>query len=298
MSEQTFTLPSFAKINWHLKILGKRSDGFHELCTIFQIVSLRDDLIFSRSDEIILSCDNPQIPIDDENLIVKAAKLLKAEIGCAKGARIHLEKRIPSPGGLGGGSSNAAVALIGLARLWKLEIPTEKLCELGGRLGSDVPFFFYGGTAVGVGRGTEIFPVEEVEEKNILIVAPNVAVSTAAAFARINAAHLTNNRSKSILQICRDEAQATLLSQSALANDFEKTVFENEPEIARVKQRLLECGSVRALMSGSGASVFGVFNSRSELTTALKKLKQERNWRVFPVGTISRREYLTVLKLK
>jgi 4-diphosphocytidyl-2-C-methyl-D-erythritol kinase len=298
MLENSFTLPSFAKINWFLRILGKRDDGFHELCTVFQTVSLHDNLTFSESEQVVLTCDDENIPTDDKNLIVKAAKILSEKYSIKKGAKIHLEKRIPALGGLGGGSSNAAVALLGLSKLWQIEIDFETLSEIGKRLGSDVPFFLHGGTAFGTGRGTEIFELNDLEENYILIVTPNIAVSTAEAFARINAAHLTNKDSKSILQICRNEAQALDLRQSELVNDFEKTVFENEFEIKRVKEKLLICGSIRALMSGSGASVFGVFETEKKLKTASDELKSEPSWRVFDVRTISRREYQTLLEIK
>ena len=295
MLENSFTLPSFAKINWFLRILGKRDDGFHELCTVFQTVSLHDLLTFGESEQINLRCDNEKIPTDDKNLIVKAARILREKNNIKKGARIYLEKRIPAPGGLGGGSSNAAVALIGLSKLWQIDINFKELTEIGKELGSDVPFFFLGGTAFGSGRGTEIFPLKDFEEKHILIVTPNIAVSTAEAFARLNAAHLTNKASKSILQICRSEAQTLDLHRAELVNDFEKTVFEKEFEIRRVKEKLLGYGSVRALMTGSGASVFGVFDTSDKVRNAADKLKPEKNWRVFSVRTISRREYQTLL---
>ncbi len=117
MTENTFTLPSFAKINWFLRVLGKRADNFHELCTVFQTVSLHDKLTFSEHDEIVLTCDDEKIPTDENNLIVKAALELKQKFNIKSGAKIHLEKNIPAPGGLGGGSSNAAVALFGLIKL-------------------------------------------------------------------------------------------------------------------------------------------------------------------------------------
>lgn len=297
MPEKSFTLPSFAKINWFLRVLGKRDDGFHELCTVFQTVSLHDSLTFSDSDRLILSCTDKNIPIGDDNLIVKAAKIFGEKHNVKNGAKIHLEKRIPAPGGLGGGSSNAAVALLGLSKLWRIKIDFAELIEIGKRLGSDVPFFLCGGTAFGTGRGTEISPLDDLEEKYILIVTPDVAVSTAKAFADLNAPRLTNETSKSILQICRRQAQALDLRQNDPVNDFEKTVFENEFEIARVKRKLLDCASVRALMSGSGASVFGVFESLEKLENAADKLKRERNWRVFSTKTVSRGEYQALLEI-
>ena len=296
MSVNKFSLPSFAKINLFLRILGKRIDGFHELCTVFQTISLKDNLTFSEDSDLILTCDTEKIPLDDRNLIIKAANLLKEKYEVKIGAKIHLNKNIPAPGGLGGGSSNAAIALLGLVKLWKIEIDFANLVELGKRLGSDVPFFFYGGTAIGTGRGTEIFTREEISEKNILIVSPRVNVSTAAAFGRLKVPHLTNNSSKSILQICRYEAESTLLQQSLSKNDFEEIVFKLEPEIERVKKSLLLNGAKTALMSGSGASVFGIFENEKHLQTAFNNLKSERDWRVFPVQTVSRPNYFESLK--
>ena len=297
MSNKSFTLPSFAKINLLLRILGKRSDGFHELCTVFQTVSLCDYLTFDDSETIDFTCNNEKIPTGDGNLIVKAAKLLQTKFNLPKGAKIHLEKNIPAPGGLGGGSSNAAVALIGLIRLWKIEIEFGDLCELGKSIGSDVPFFFYGGTALGVGRGTEISQTEDYIAENMLIVAPNADVSTRDAFARIKAPDLTNKSSKSILKICRDEAKSLNTKPSKLKNDFEATVFEIEPETARAKKKLFDCGAKYALLSGSGASVFAIFDSSLKRQKAFDKLQCERDWRVFEVKTVTRQEYRDRLNL-
>ena len=295
--ENKFTIPSFAKINWFLRVLGKREDGFHELCTAFQTVSLADYLTFSEREEIVLTCDDKRIPTDETNLIVKAAKFLREKLNVKKGALIHLEKNIPAPGGLGGGSSNAAVALLGLVKLWKIKIYAGDLLEIGKILGSDVPFFFYGGTALGTGTGTEIFPLPDFEEKHILIVTPSVDVSTAKAFASLNAACLTNKSSKSILPICREFADSFNLRQSNLINDFETTIFELEPEIELIKRKLLDLGGKRALLSGSGASVFAIFDSEKLMRLAFEQIKSETNWRVFSVQTISRSVYKDSLKV-
>ena len=291
MSKNSIRLPSFAKINLLLRILGKRTDGFHELCTIFQTISLCDYLTFDEQKKITLTCDDDKIPTGDDNLIVKAAKLLQSELGIKEGAKIHLEKRIPAPGGLGGGSSNAAITLIGLLRLWKIEIELADLCEIGKLLGSDVPFFFFGGTALGTGRGTEIYSLKNFHAENMLVVTPNAKVSTTDTFARIKAPDLTNNSSKSILKICRDEANSLYLRQSKLKNDFEATVFELYPETARVKEKLLDCEAKYALLSGSGASVFAIFDSNLKRQKAFDELQKEPTWRVFPSETISRQSY-------
>lgn len=294
--ENSFWLPSFCKINWNLRVLGKRADGFHELCTIFQTVSLHDKLTFSENENLFLDCNDENIPSDESNLIIKAAKLLQNNFSVSKGAKIYLEKNIPSPGGLGGGSSNAAVALLGLAKFWNLTISFSDLLNLANQLGSDVPFFLYGGTALGTGRGSDIFPLEQVEEKFILIVTPNENVSTAEAFSRLSADNLTNFESNRILQICRNEADGFDLRQNSLKNDFESSVFSFAPEIKRVKQTLLELGVIKALLSGSGASVFGLFDTEETRQTAQKALEIEFNWRSFAVATVSRDEYREALK--
>ncbi|MEZ5425931.1 MAG: 4-(cytidine 5'-diphospho)-2-C-methyl-D-erythritol kinase [Pyrinomonadaceae bacterium] len=297
MAEESFSLPAFAKINLNLRVLGKRGDGFHEICTVFQTVSLCDRLTFSGGDGIRLTCSDANVPTDESNLIVRAANLLREKFNIGPGARIHLEKRIPSPGGLGGGSSDGAVALAGLARLWHLPLRLSDLIPLGRILGSDVPFFFFGGTALGTGRGTEVFPLDDVVENHLLIVTPGVDVPTPQAFRLLGAPHLTNKDSKSILQICRFEARALNLRQSDLVNDFEKAVFQIEPEIGRVRERLFRLGARRALMSGSGASVFAVFDSKEKLQDAFDDLQNEPDWRKFRVKTVPRRDYLGSLNL-
>ncbi len=296
MPENSFTLPSFAKINLFLRVLGKRADGFHEICTIFQTVSLCDYLTFSEADEITLTCSDDKIPLDDENLIVKAGKILREKCDIEKGAKIHLEKRIPAPGGLGGGSSNAAVTLLALVKLWNITIDFAELRAIGMTLGSDVPFFFCGGTALGTGRGTEIFSSEDFGEKYVLIAAPKIDISTGKAFARLNAPDLTNKSSKSILQICREQVNSLYLGQSALVNDFERVIFEIEPEIGEIKEKLFSCGAKRALLSGSGASVFGIFETNEQRQYAMKFLQSE-NCRLFAAETVSRLAYQNLLGL-
>lgn len=287
----SFTLPSFAKINLILRVIGKRPDGFHELFTVFQTVSLHDSISFEASDKIELTCANRYIPTNEKNLIIRAANALKERFGYSFGARMHLVKRIPSPGGLGGGSSNAAVALIGLKRLWGIDVPDEDMRTIAAGLGSDVPFFLYGGTAIGTGRGTEIEPLADVAGENLLIVTPNIRVSTPKAFGKLNAAALTTDEANRILLVCRSEAENLDLSSVRLKNDMESAVFEGYPEIERVKRTLLDLGAVNALMSGSGASVFAVFDKEETRQTALKALDNEVNWRKFAVAAVSRNEY-------
>ena len=155
---QSLSLPSFAKINWSLRILGKRPDNFHEVKTTLQTISLHDRLSFevSNDQKIAVSCNNPQIPTDDRNLIVRAAGALRERYAITNGARVQLEKNIPAQAGLGGGSSNAAVALLGLAHLWRIDAAANDLIAIAESLGADVPFFLYGGRMLATGKGTTL----------------------------------------------------------------------------------------------------------------------------------------------
>ncbi|HMU33658.1 MAG TPA: 4-(cytidine 5'-diphospho)-2-C-methyl-D-erythritol kinase [Pyrinomonadaceae bacterium] len=285
-----FSLPSYAKINWILRVLGRRSDGFHELCTIFQTISLCDRLTFEEAETISLTCSDPRIPTGGANLIVRAAEMLRTEFGIVKGARIHLEKNVPSPGGLGGGSSNAAVALIGLSRLWGLET-SEFLSKLAARIGADVPFFLFGGTALGTGRGDLIEPLDDISVGPMLVLTPDIAVPTGEIFGRYRAETLTDTAQEHNLSVCRAEAERLRPAAAELANDLESTVFEAFPEVARVKTALIELGAVNAVLCGSGASVLGVFDKQETRQTAENALDQESTWRKFAVSAVSRECY-------
>jgi len=291
MKRKSLTLPSFAKINWFLRVLGKREDNFHELCTAFQTVSLKDTLTFTENDELILTSDDKDIPTDEKNLIVKSAIMLREKYAIKKGVHIHLEKRIPFPGGLGGGSSNAAVALLALANFWEIPVKFSELLDLSTRIGSDVPYFLYGGTMLGSGRGTEISKLPERVEKHMLIATPNIDVSTAEAFSKLDAGRLTKNASKSILQNCYDDSERLEQRHLESFNDFESVIFQISPEIGSVKEKLLKFGAKNALMTGSGSSVFGVFDNEETRHAALESFSSEESTRVFAVETVSQDEY-------
>jgi 4-diphosphocytidyl-2-C-methyl-D-erythritol kinase len=297
VSKDAFTLSSFAKINWQLRVLGRRADGFHELRTIFQTVTLKDKLTFAArdDDELHLTSDSTDIPLDESNLILRAAVVLRDSRGIRKGASIHLEKNIPMEAGLGGGSSNAAITLIGLAHLWEIEMTKQELTKIGARLGADVPFFLTGGTALGIGLGTEVSSIKEVVAEHLLIVKPVAKVSTAEAYKALNSPALTKVGSDIILSISRADEQFTDSHPIALHNDFEPVVFPLKPEIERAKDALLNSGARSALLAGSGASVFGVFENMEARERALMMLKRESGWRIFPCATLTRHAYLAAL---
>jgi 4-diphosphocytidyl-2-C-methyl-D-erythritol kinase len=293
-----FSIPSYAKINRTLRVLGRRSDGYHEVFTVFQTVSLYDVLHFDESDDLELTCDDPEVPTDERNLISKAASELRRRSGVGVGAAIHLEKRIPSPGGLGGGSSNAAAALFGLNRLWRSAATRDDIVEILSGIGSDAPFFAFGGTAIGRARGDIIEPVDDMPPQMLLIVTPSIHVHTADAFRDLGAETLTSDELGRILSVCRTEYEVGLGPGSDLKNDFERTVFAAHPEIEKVKTALIDLGATAAALSGSGASVFAIFDKQETRQAAEKALEYNSTWRKFAVSTISRGQYREALGIE
>jgi 4-diphosphocytidyl-2-C-methyl-D-erythritol kinase len=293
LSAARFTLPSFAKINLTLRVLGRRPDGYHELNTVFQTISLQDELTFSARDDarLELSCDAPDIPCDETNLVHRAAVALRERYGVGRGASVELRKRIPAGGGLGGGSSNAAVALVGLARLWEIETEREALAEIGAGIGADVPFFLVGGTALGTGRGTDIHPLADLPPRHLLLITPDINVSTAEAYKSLHAPALTKPLSPANLTVSRMRAKISGSLHAALENDFERVVYRLYPKILRARSSLVAAGAKDALLSGSGASVFALFDTLAERERALGRLQVETGWKVFTCTTIARATY-------
>ncbi|HYO62608.1 MAG TPA: 4-(cytidine 5'-diphospho)-2-C-methyl-D-erythritol kinase [Pyrinomonadaceae bacterium] len=292
---EVFTLPAFAKINLSLRVLGRRPDGYHEIETTFQTVTLYDRLTFEPhgGDGFELVCDAPGVPADDTNLVARAALALRERFGVRSGARVRLEKNVPDGGGLGGGSSDAAVALVGLASLWKLDADGRELAELGARLGADVPFFLTGGTALGTGTGAEITPLADAPAASLVVVSPGVKVSTAEAYKSLNAPALTKEEAAVNLPSSRARAQFPHSLCEVMRNDFEPVVFGLRPEIERARESLTKAGARCALLAGSGSSVFGVFDSGEAARRGLREVtpRAEAGWRVFACETLSRAAY-------
>ena len=265
--------------------------------TLLQTVSLCDELTFELRDDsqIILHCDDPSIPTDDTNLIVKAAFALRKRLGSSSGAEITLTKKIPAQGGLGGASSNAAVTLLALNALWRADLTPGQLKLIGRGLGSDVPFFFAGGRCIAIGTGTTVKALHDPPLQRLIIVTPNAKVSTANAYAALNARSLTTSDAASILSSSLADLFSAGSGQVPLRNDFERVIFEIEPEIERAKMALLEAGARGALLAGSGSSVFGVFDDEAARNRAVDNLKSETGWRVFSCETLSRNEYFEAM---
>ena len=257
---QSITAKSYAKINWSLRITGKRADGFHDLETVFQTISLHDELTFRTSDQLSLSCDDATIPTDDTNLVMRAARLLQSPP-----VAIELRKRIPAGGGLGGGSSNAAATLVALNEMFGLH--REDLPELALSLGSDVPFFLLGGTAYATGRGEVLTELPSMSGIPLLLLLPEERVMTKNAFARIT-------QYSPPLGI--DAYRAGFANYT---NDFEEPVFAMLPRLRDLKQRLYDAGATWASMTGSGSTIVGAFadvEMRDAAVAAFSDVQVER----------------------
>lgn len=300
MNETHLTLPSFAKINWFFTVLGKRPDSYHEIRTVLQSISLHDELTFRvrEDDQIVFKCDDSSIPSDETNLVVRAANALRVSVNGSFGVELELKKTIPSQAGLGGGSSNAAITLLGLNHLWQTDLKPQELHEIGAGLGADVPFFLLGGRVLGEGVGTDLSPLDDVPKQFLIVITPAVSVSTPVAYASLKAPSLTSQKSISILSSSFAERDFGDSLQTTLHNDFERVIFEIEPEISRAKQALVDAGARGALLAGSGSSVFGVFDNvdaRERAQRALSELRSNAGWRVAACETLSRREYFQAM---
>jgi 4-diphosphocytidyl-2-C-methyl-D-erythritol kinase len=295
----TLTFPAFAKINWTLEVLGRRADGYHELRTLLQTVSLCDELRFTPTDsEIEIVCDAPGVPCDETNLAHRAATLLREFTGLKRGARVEIIKRIPPAGGLGGGSSNAAVTLMVLQRLWGVRLKPRDLFALGAKLGADVPCFFLGGTCLGIGRGDEVYPLAEIQAEHLLLVNAGIAVPTREAYAALPP-ELTKPHPAAMMPFALEAAYGSVSLQSGpptqLSNDLERPVLARYPLLSEIKQRLTQAGACAALMSGSGSTIFGVFDSEAARGAAQEALSR-RGWWCAEARALSRAEYRAALQ--
>lgn len=293
LSFDRLSIPAFAKINLGLRILGKRDDGYHELDTIFQTISLHDTISFTATGDgsIVTSCDDPALGMGESNLITRAACVLQDRFDPKQGARIHLQKRIPWQAGLGGGSADAAVTLIGLSHLWELHSSRDELIEIAAGLGADVSFFFFGGTARGTGVGARIEPLPDAPPTILLIIKPNANSNTADAYKALQKPALTSPNSKTILSSSEAKEVFDTSSFAARQNDFEAIVFALAPEIERAKTALLKTGARSALLAGSGSAVFGIFDSEDAQRRAIQAIELETGWRVFPCKTVGHEQY-------
>lgn len=279
-----------AKVNLDLRVLGTRPDGFHELRTVFQSLELHDTITcVTRPGPITIACRTPGVPLDETNVVWKSAVELWKELG-RRGepcdVKITIKKEIPVQAGLGGGSANAAAALLALARLWG-GAPVAFLRELAARIGADVPFFLSGGTALGLGRGEEIYPLVDMPPHWVVIVRPPYGVSTAEAYAWYDEDRIAGLREPRELQVL-PVPWPTRAAQ--MINDLEPPVVRRHPEIVALRTALRDAGAVAAAMSGSGSAVFGIFKSRAAAKRVLRPLSKGGSVALL-TRTLSRAQY-------
>lgn len=253
-----------AKINLGLKILGRRSDGYHDILSIFQTISLFDILEAGYMDKAGLDCDNPNIPLNNSNLVLKAENLFRSDSGIKEKAHFSLKKNIPVGAGLGGGSSDGAAALRVLNRLNFNKLSGKEIVTCAEKLGSDVPFLINGGTAVVSGRGEKIEPVSWPFSFTYLLVYPGFPVSTVWAYKSLKRVGANCNEYIEVIDKLKNYTINASELINSLSNDFEATVFEEYPILSNIKNKILKNGAISAFMSGSGSTIIGVFDNRED----------------------------------
>lgn len=282
-----------AKINLFLKVLRKRDDGYHDIVSVMQPISLYDEIVVEMEDGngIFVSCDNTNVPCDRTNLAYRAAEAFFKAAGIKKKLSIKIKKNIPVAAGLGGGSSNAATVLKALNEITSTGLPPERLMEMAAGLGSDIPFFIAGKSCIASGRGEILEPVELPRFWYILI-NPGFPVSTQWVYQNLN---LTKNQENINISVSKVKAnppsppfikgggrrglEDTQILQDILTNDLEDVTIRKHPEIKEIKQSLIDSGAAGALMSGSGPTVFGVFRDEGKARTAFARIKKDQQFK-------------------
>ena len=284
------TIRAHAKINLDLRVLGMRPDGFHELRTVFQAISLYDTIrCLPREGPFAIECDVAGVPLDTSNLIWRAADVLWRSLrrsGPVRDVVIQLDKQIPLQAGLGGGSADAAATLMALAHAWRVPVKPSQLTDVAAYLGADVPFALTGGTALGLGRGDEIYPLTDLPRHWIVLLVPGFGVSSSEAYGWYDC--------EPELSRAPREAQhvpGPWPSRAAqMINDLEAPIARHHPEIDQMKAALRRAGALAAAMSGSGSTVFGLFQKRRDALSAVTRL-QGSGWRVLLTESLGRGEY-------
>lgn len=289
----TLRIPAYAKINLHLTVLGGRPDGYHELRTIFQAISLHDTLELERVRRpgIELQVPGGELAADPANLVWRALEALDRELGLVGGWRARLMKRIPMAAGLGGGSSDAAAALVGGLQLARRPLAPERLAEIAAGLGADVPFFLVGGRALGVGRGDEVYPLEDGPQRAVVVVAPlGIGVTSRDAYGWLER-ELTKAPARPRLWVSC--ARSWRIEEADLWNDFEGAVFGRYPRLEAIKKQFLQAGAAGAALAGSGSAVFGLFRNPAQARRTARQFLQDQ---VFIARTLTRAEYRQSVK--
>ncbi len=252
---------SYAKVNLTLDVLGKRDDGYHDVKMIMQTLSLFDLVIVDRTEEGISVTSNLKyLPSNDKNVAYKAVQLFFEETGLSGGAKVLLHKNIPVAAGLAGGSGNAGAVLCALDRLYNTGLSDKELCCMGAKLGADVPFCILGGTQLAKGIGTDLSELPPLPKMTFLLVKPPVGISTAEIYEAIDTAtDIKMSDEKAMIKAIKEKDISAICKN--LSNMMEKVTAEKNPSVLSIKEKLMECGAKGAVMSGSGPTVFGIFDS-------------------------------------
>lgn len=276
-------LDSHAKINLSLDVVRKRDDGYHEIKSIMQQIDLRDFLSISENKNgVIITCDNDQVPVDESNLVYKAWEELSKLLNTNIGIRVDIKKRIPVAAGLAGGSTNCATTLKALNKLWNLGLSERELTNIGIKIGADVPYCLMGGTALAEGIGEKLTKLSSFKDKAVLVANPGIQISTAYAYSKLELGK-RNYNIKELLE-CMGNDDIQCLSKK-MYNVMEDSIIPEHPQIGKIKEMMISNGALGALMSGSGASVFGLYEDLDYLKFAEKKLREEVPF-VFSAKTI------------
>lgn len=273
---QQITIPTYAKINLSLDVVGKRENGYHDLKMVMQSVSLHDDVTVERTDgtEISLTCNVPHVPCNESNIAAKAALRFFEALGKREGLRIHLEKRIPMAAGLAGGSGNGAGVLLALNEMYDHPFSPKRLREIGLTVGADVPFCLLGGTALAEGLGEVLTPLSPLPDCAILLVKPRFNISTVRVFTQLNwrAVRYHPDTAGLIRQL---KAGAVGSTARHMYNVLETVTAAEHPEICAIKSQMIDLGAEGSIMSGSGPTVFGIFTDEQKAQAALSRFSQQ-----------------------
>ncbi|MFQ5455399.1 MAG: 4-(cytidine 5'-diphospho)-2-C-methyl-D-erythritol kinase [Nitrospirota bacterium] len=315
IGEKELSIFTPAKINLFLKVVGKRDDGYHNILSIFQMISLYDQIILEESAKgIELISDNKDIPVDEKNLAFIAADKIIQRMRNKRGVAIKIIKRIPVAAGLGGGSSDAAAVMVGLNRMWKLGYTKEELMIMGREIGADIPFFFNGPSAMAMGRGDELYPIEGDREW-IILVNPDIRVSTKWVYENLipfftpskkritkgggfsedrEEKEIFDNAIIEKIRLTKDKNRNNINDfkiffnkDDSIINDLERVTVCKYPIIKKIKEELNALGSKWSVMTGSGPAVFGIFKSQSEALITKDVLMKRFNWKVWTAKTLN-----------
>ena len=291
MIPRAIRIRAHAKINLDLRVLGTRADGYHELRTVFQAVALHDTIeIIPRPGPFAIDCTAPGVPLDRSNLVWQAADALwrvAERPGELHDVLVRIEKRIPPQTGLGGGSADAAATLVGLARAWRLDVKPSQLADVAVTLGADVPFFLSGGTALGLGRGEEIYPLADLPRHWVVLLIPGFGVPTADAYGWYDA---DRELDRGVVRAPQHVPGPWPSRAAQMINDLEPPIARRHPEIDQMTAALRRAGALAAAMSGSGSAVFGLFQRKSDAERAAATLGGS-GWGPVLTESLGRGEY-------